>query len=112
MPAYTQCADIGVNLLENKGLNYYYALPNRIFDYIRHGVPVLSCDFPEIRKIVSHYRVGLLIGCYDAEHLANRIQEMLSEGKNESGFLAANNELTWENESGILLQIMAEVSQQ
>ena len=30
LPAYTACADIGINLLENWGLNYYYSLPNRI----------------------------------------------------------------------------------
>jgi glycosyltransferase involved in cell wall biosynthesis len=111
LSSYTQCADIGMNLLENKGLNYYYSLPNRIFDYIRNNVPVLSCDFPEIRKIVSHYRVGQLTNCYEPEHLATRIREMLSDEKNESGFRAANAELTWENESKILLQIIAEVSQ-
>ncbi|MDR2691781.1 MAG: glycosyltransferase, partial [Dysgonamonadaceae bacterium] len=48
-------ADIGLVLLENRGLNYYYALPNRIFDFIRANVPVLATDFPEIRRIVAHY---------------------------------------------------------
>ncbi|GHU63813.1 glycosyl transferase [Bacteroidia bacterium] len=104
LPAYTQCADIGINLLENKGLNYYYSLPNRIFDYTRKNVPVLSCDFPEIRKIVTHYNVGKLITNYEPQFLAETIRQMVKEEKNIAGFNAVNEELTWENEAALLLR--------
>jgi glycosyltransferase involved in cell wall biosynthesis len=106
LPAYTECADIGVNLLENKGLNYYYALPNRIFDYIRKNIPVLASDFPEIRKIVAHYNIGILVNNTEPLFLANTIRQLIAQGKNDAGFSAANAELTWENESKILLQII------
>ncbi|MDR1526085.1 MAG: glycosyltransferase [Dysgonamonadaceae bacterium] len=104
LPAYTACADIGINLLENKGLNYYYSLPNRIFDYIRAGVPVLASDFPEIRRIVAHYGIGTLVDCYDPSFLAVTIRQMAAQKKNETGFAIANAELTWENESKVLLE--------
>lgn len=106
LPAYTACADIGVNLLENKGLNYYYSLPNRIFDYIRMHIPVLTSDFPEIRRIVAHYGVGTLIDRYEPQFLAETVKQMLAQGKNEAGFAAANAELSWENESAVLLKII------
>ncbi|MDR2086119.1 MAG: glycosyltransferase, partial [Dysgonamonadaceae bacterium] len=108
LAAYTQCADIGINLLENKGLNYYYSLPNRIFDYIRHHVPILSVDFPEIRRIVARYETGTLIDHFEPEFLAKTIREMSAKRKNEAGFAAANAELSWENESLILLRIIKE----
>jgi glycosyltransferase involved in cell wall biosynthesis len=108
LPAYTQCANIGINLLENKGLNYYYSLPNRIFDYIRNDVPVLSCDFPEIRKIVTHYGVGKLITNYEPPFLAETIRQMVNEEKNTAGFTAANEELTWENEAALLLRFFGD----
>jgi glycosyltransferase involved in cell wall biosynthesis len=103
LPAYTACADIGVNLLENNGLNYYYSLPNRIFDYLRAGVPVLTCDFPEIRRIVERYGIGRLTNNYDPLFLAESLRQMVKQEKNEAGFAAANAELTWEKEEKVLL---------
>jgi glycosyltransferase involved in cell wall biosynthesis len=106
LPAYTACADIGINLLENNGLSYYYSLPNRIFDYMRMHVPVLASDFPEIRQIVAHYGIGTLVSRYEPQFLAETIKQMLAREKNEAGFAAANTELSWENESEILLQVI------
>lgn len=109
--AYTTHATIGVNLLENKGLSYYYALPNRIFDYMRCRLPVLSCDFPEIRRIVAQYQIGLLIDDFSPQNVAKKIVELAEQPKNEAGFAAANAELTWENEEKTLLQIIANEKQ-
>ncbi|MDR0864480.1 MAG: glycosyltransferase [Candidatus Symbiothrix sp.] len=108
LPAYTQCADIGINLLENRGLNYYYSLPNRIFDYIRATIPVLASDFPEIRRIVAHYNIGALVAHYEPPFLADTIKQMAAREKNHAGFAAANAELTWENESVTLLNWVQE----
>jgi glycosyltransferase involved in cell wall biosynthesis len=109
LPDYTQNADIGINLLENRGLNYYYSLPNRIFDYIRHHIPVLSVDFPEIRRIVSRYDIGVLVNHFEPEFLAQTLRQMIVRGKNEEGFATANAELRWENESQTILRLMEEI---
>jgi len=106
LPEYTAHADIGINLLENWGLSYYYSLPNRIFDYIREGIPVLATDFPEIRKIITHYNVGTLINNFDPQYLASTIKRMAQKGKNRSAFAVANEELCWENEAQVLLRVM------
>jgi glycosyltransferase involved in cell wall biosynthesis len=106
LAAYTAQADIGVNLLENRGLNYYYSLPNRIFDFIRAGIPVLSCDFPEIRNIVAHYGTGALIDRFEPEYLAEKIRELANKPINYNGFEKANAELTWENEAVRLLKVI------
>ena len=106
LSAYTSRADIGINLLENWGLSYYYSLPNRIFDYIREGVPVLASDFPEIHKIITHYNVGMLINNFDPHHLASVIKRLSIKGKNHSAFTTANAELCWENEALVLLKVM------
>jgi glycosyltransferase involved in cell wall biosynthesis len=99
LPAYTAAADIGINLLENRGLNYYYSLPNRIFDYMRAHVPVLTVNFPEIRRIVSHYNIGTIIDDFNPEFIAKTIQKMAAQTKNEQGFEQANMDLTWEKEA-------------
>ena len=106
LPAYTVQADIGINLLENWGLSYYYSLPNRIFDYIRENIPILACNFPEIRKIITHYSIGTLIDNFEPSTIASTIKRMIMNGKNDAAFTIANEELCWENESSVLLKVI------
>lgn len=106
LPFYTAYADIGLSILDNKGLNYFYSLPNRIFDFIRAGVPILASDFPEINRIISHYHVGKLIDHYQPEYLASVIKQMIEEEKNTNAFEKASKELTWENESIVLIKLV------
>ena len=103
---YTVKADIGVNLLENWGLSYYYSLPNRIFDYIREGVPIISSDFPEVHKIITQYKVGMLVHNFDPLHIASTIKKMVQIGKNKFSFAKANADLCWENEEPVLLKVI------
>jgi len=110
LSAYTARADVGINLLEILGLNYYYSLPNRIFDYIREEVPVLSSDFPEIQKIFKHYDIGMLINNFDKHYLASSVKRLVSKGKNRAAFAIANEELCWENEALVLLQVMRDAT--
>ena len=58
--ALTIQASLGVCLLEDLGLNYRYALPNRIADFAQAGVPMLATDFCEIRRVLETYHIGTL----------------------------------------------------
>ncbi|WP_321519608.1 glycosyltransferase [uncultured Bacteroides sp.] len=107
---YTALADLGFILLENMGLSYYYSLPNRVFDYMKYGVPVLASNFPEIARIVEPYHTGKLISHYEPEYLAKIILEMLTEWEDKSTYKQRLNELSkeycWENEEQVLLEIV------
>jgi glycosyltransferase involved in cell wall biosynthesis len=104
---YTKAADIGLCLLENKGLSYYYSLPNRIFDFIQAGVPVLATNFPEIGSIVEGYGTGVVINHYEPEYLSRIIATMLVEGKKTytERLRALSSEFCWEKEEKKLLEI-------
>ena len=103
---YTPSASIGLCLLDNIGLSYHYALPNRIFDYLHAGVPVLATRFPEIEKIVSGYRTGVLIDHYEPAYLADVINDMLVQPFDKTHFAKVSEELCWENESKKLAEII------
>jgi glycosyltransferase involved in cell wall biosynthesis len=105
LPAYTCCADLGVCLLEKRGLSYYYSLPNRIFDFMHAHVPILATDFPEIAKIVNEYNTGKLINHYEPEYLAGIIRKILSEKIDYTAFKKASEVFNWENEEKKLLDI-------
>jgi glycosyltransferase involved in cell wall biosynthesis len=103
---YTSSADIGLCLLEDKGLNYYYSLPNRIFDFIQAEVPVLATRFPEIAQVVEKYKSGVLIDHYEPSFLAETIHKMLNFPIGKEHFETAAKELCWENEEKMLISVI------
>lgn len=103
---YTPSAAIGLCLLEEKGLSYYYALPNRIFDYIQANVPVLATRFPEIANIVETYKTGFLVDHYEPNYLARVINDMLDFPFSTTHFETTAKELCWENEESLLMEVI------
>ena len=57
----TRLADLGLLLDKNTSLNQGLALPNKLFDYIHAGIPILSANLTEISKIIEQYEVGIFL---------------------------------------------------
>jgi glycosyltransferase involved in cell wall biosynthesis len=55
---YISSADVGISLIENTCLSYYYCLPNKLYELILAGVPAIVSDFPEMRRVVQNGRCG------------------------------------------------------
>ena len=104
LKSFTLNADLGLCLLDNLGLSYYYSLPNRIFDYLHAGIPVLASDFPEIRKIVETYKTGVLVSHHEPEYLSRVINEILQKPFDTSQFSEIAKIFCWEEEEKILMQ--------
>ncbi len=106
---YTQQADIGISLEENMGLNYYYALPNKLFDYIHSEIPIIASSFPEMKRIIDKYDIGEYILNRNPKDLAKQITEILqNQGKLnlwKQNLKIAHKELCWQNEEVVLNQI-------
>jgi glycosyltransferase involved in cell wall biosynthesis len=109
---YTIQAHLGFSLEENRGLNYFYALPNKLFDYIQAGVPVITSDFPEMAAIVKTFNIGQTTLEQNPEKLAIIIQNMLTNHDlraiwKENLKMAAE-QLCWEKEKIVLVNIYKE----
>lgn len=106
LPRLTIQATIGFNLLENKGLSYYYSLANKAFDYIQAGLPSVQMDFPEYRRLQEAYGVFQLIADLQTETLIQAIRHLLEDREYYAEMsrrcLAAAAELCWEREEGLL----------
>jgi glycosyltransferase involved in cell wall biosynthesis len=100
--SYTCQADAGISLEEDLGLNYRYALPNKLFDYIQAHVPVLVSNLPEMRKIVEGYEIGLISNARDEKELAALFIQMVTDTEKravwKNNLEKAAAELCWENE--------------
>jgi len=105
----TRKADLGISLEEDLGLNYRFALPNKLFDYIQAGVPVLVSNLPEMKKIVEQYRIGMIAESHQRKELAEKMkmalfdQEKISEWN--KNLKVAVKELCWEKQEEILREI-------
>ena len=100
----TSNADIGISLEEDLGLNYRYALPNKLFDYIHAEVPVIASDLPEIKKIVEKYKIGSILKNRTPEELAELILSM-DKGNYLKALKTAKKELNWNTEKEKLISI-------
>lgn len=106
----TRTADLGISLEQNLGLNYYYSLPNKIFDYIHSNVPILASDLPEIKNIILKYNVGELVNDFSQKNLAYQVNNLLGNNNKLDEFkkntkLAAK-ELCWQNEVKTILDML------
>lgn len=105
----TRRASLGISIEEDLGLNYRYALPNKLFDYIQAGIPVVVSDLPEMRHVVESYNIGLISGTHDPAKLTETFRRALFDSTLrkswEPGLERAARELTWEKEKLIVTDI-------
>ncbi|MEZ4829996.1 MAG: glycosyltransferase [Bacteroidia bacterium] len=106
----TVTATLGLSLEEDLGANYRFASPNKVFDYIQAGVPVLVSDLPVMREVVESTGTGEILPSEmrTAERLAVVIREMVGDRermeKLRENCRKTARLLTWENEKEILLK--------
>ena len=100
-------ATMGINLLENKGLNYYYSLANKFFDYVQAGLPQISMNFPEYKMMNEQFEVAVLIDDLKTKTIVNAVNRLLHEKDSyfrlRENCLRAREEWNWEKEESKLL---------
>lgn len=101
-------AFLGFNVLENRGLSYYYSLANKCFDYLQAGVPCLCSPFPEYLQLAQEYP-AFIFAAADEEEIRHAITELLKHHEKHQQYSAAcipaRKRLIWELEEKILLAI-------
>lgn len=111
--AITRLADAGLSLDKDTNLNYRFSLPNKLFDYLQAGIPVIATDLPEVRRIVSQYSVGVLVNDLDPHSLADTIRKAFADQRNidrwKENAQLASHELNWDRERARLLEIFDHV---
>jgi glycosyltransferase involved in cell wall biosynthesis len=103
----SQQAYMGIAVAEKEGLNQYYALPNKFFDYIHAGLPQVTMDYPEYRKLNKQFEVAVLIDNLAPQRIAAAINNLLLDdviyAKLRENCLMARLKLNWQHEEKKLL---------
>ena len=95
--------------------NHVNAMPNKIFEYMWAGLPVIASDFPLWREIIAENQCGLMVNPLDPEEIARAV-EYLIEHPDEAGKMGENGrkavleKYNWEKEAQKLLGIYSKVS--
>lgn len=110
---YTASADIGLQLLNNSGINHYSTISNKLFEYIMAGLAVIASDFPEIHKIVTGDELGLVVNSENVEEVTEAIRTLVSDkNKLASCKKHARNvrhQYTWEQEQQQIQNILKDL---
>lgn len=100
----TTKADVGLVMLEDLGLSYHYALPNRIGDFVAAGVPMVVSDLPEMAAVIRRFGVGEIIDGTGAKSLAKAVKKVLAKEWKENDFDKARKDMDWKKEKQILIE--------
>jgi len=102
-------ADIGIVLFEPTSINYSYALPNKFFEYMMAGLPILASNIDTFTYYIEKYNIGKTVDPTNPVLIAKTIKEMLQDTDSmrewKTNCLTAAKELNWENESKKLAKI-------
>lgn len=98
----TPMAVVGLSLEEDLGLNYRYALPNKIFDYIHAGIPVIVSDLPLMSTLVSDTGVGEILEERNPKSLAELVRKVLSNKESyRANLYNAARKFNWNEEKKV-----------
>ena len=103
---YVGAADIGMVTIPAVTKSYYYMLPNKFFENIHSGTPIIGSDFPEIRRLVNQYNLGLLCDPEKTDEICACVNKMLTDTEFynmcKQSALEAKEVLCWEKEKVVL----------
>ena len=112
---FVGAADLGIVMIAPVSKSYYYALPNKLFECIQSGVPVIGSDLPEIKKVVVGYNVGALAIPDNAASIAEAVKGLICDQEAydsvKSNVELAKKQLCWENEKVVLAKAFNKISQ-
>lgn len=108
LPSYTKQAYIGFQVLQNICFNHYSASSNKLFEYIMAHVPVVSCDFPEVKAVVDK-GVGIAVDSHDIDQIAAAVNKLVADELLRNQYSEKCKEIkkiyNWENEKVKLLDL-------
>lgn len=107
---YTRDADVGLVSVRPICLSYLYCLPNKLFECIQAGVPVLVNELPDCVALVEEFEVGAVVRGESAQDWLHALQKLALQQPSLKetagpGLQRAQSELNWGKEQTVLATI-------
>lgn len=112
--AFTAGADVGVIPYLPIDLNHRLCSPNKFFEYVQAGVPVVAHDLPFFRHMAQHYGVVAVSDLSTVTGMAQALNMLFEQcdhlGKMRQACQEAAKSLNWEVEAHKLLTAYASLT--
>jgi glycosyltransferase involved in cell wall biosynthesis len=106
---YTATADVGLCVIQGESLSYRWSLPNKLFEYLMAGIPVVASDYEEMGRVVREEGVGAVCDPADPASIAAAVSEIIDHPEAEARCRAAAREAGrkyhWGEEAKVLLAL-------
>ena len=77
VPIYIDSALASVVFYEMRNFNWTYCAPNRFYQALARGIPVMVGQNPPMRDIVNQYQCGVVVDATSVERIRKRFKEMI-----------------------------------
>ncbi|MBU4501652.1 MAG: glycosyltransferase family 4 protein [Nanoarchaeota archaeon] len=74
---YTSVFDVGIALLPPEPL-FFETLPDKVFDYIAVGIPLVVSDYPAMREVIEYAKCGVTVKSNRREDIAEAVLFLLN----------------------------------
>ncbi len=108
---WTASADIGLTIFPpDYSLSIRFTLPNKLFEYLMAGRPVLSTQLDAIAEVIKAYDVGCIVPSVAPSAIGTAINGMLADTTalarmHRNALDVARQEFSWEKERHALLDV-------
>lgn len=104
---YTSSADYGVSFIEDTCLSYRYCLPNKMFEYLMAGLPVLTSNLHEMEKLVNDEEVGIVASSNTVHDFRTAIGWSLNQDYKQvqENVFRTRKKYCWEEQEYVLKEI-------
>lgn len=106
---HSASADMGVIPYPHVDLNSYYCTPNKLFEFIQAGLPILANSSPELERFVKANGFGHVAPMTSAAAIANAIDAAFAHPDYErwrESLLAGRDRFTWQRQEQRYLEAM------
>jgi glycosyltransferase involved in cell wall biosynthesis len=109
---YTSSADYGIAFIEDTCLSYRYCLPNKIFEYLMAGLPVLVSNLYEMKRLVEAHQVGIVTGENSVKSFKQGVEMSINQNhqKTVENVIKAREFFSWETQEKVLKEVYRDIS--
>jgi len=104
---HTSSADYGISFIEDISLSDRYCLPNKLFEYIAAGLPVITSGLPEMEKFVKIHGVGVSSNENSVSGFVEAFGELINMDREalNKNIIKTRKKYNWSTQEKILLNL-------